>query len=142
RQQSLKVISSNYTPPLGKEEVFDDDLEPIIEKKNSTNKLFDKAAESRKKQQHNYKGSSYKPLYVKISGQPELHGSPKTIQQPKLDDKLRSEQTSVAERLLSHLINWTNLTGPSWHTYIIKEGYCPEWIVTPPLNYYSLDLHH
>ncbi|CAG8582884.1 7892_t:CDS:10 [Gigaspora margarita] len=144
RQQSLKVILPNYTPPSGKEEVFGDDLEPIIEKENSTNKLFDKAAESRKKQQHNYKESSYKPSYVKrkrVLGRPQLHGSPKTIQQPKLDDKLRREQTPVAERLLSHLINWTKLTGPSWHTYIIKEGYCPEWIVTP-LNYYSPDLHH
>ncbi|KAF0509732.1 hypothetical protein F8M41_018531 [Gigaspora margarita] len=85
---------------------------------------------------------SYAKTGKRVSGRPQLHGSPKTIQQPKLDDKLRREQTPVAERLLSHLINWTKLTGPSWHTYIIKEGYCPEWIVTPPLNYYSPDLHH
>ncbi|KAF0372165.1 hypothetical protein F8M41_013140 [Gigaspora margarita] len=46
RQQLLKVILSNYTPPMDKDEVFGDELGSIIEKENSTNKLFDTVANS------------------------------------------------------------------------------------------------
>ncbi|RIB26848.1 hypothetical protein C2G38_2029871 [Gigaspora rosea] len=40
--------SSVHSAPIDKDEVFGDELGSIIEKENSTNKLFDKAADSRK----------------------------------------------------------------------------------------------
>ncbi|CAG8713258.1 22356_t:CDS:2, partial [Racocetra persica] len=46
RQQSLKVISSNYAPLMDKDKVFGEELCSIIEKENSTNKLFNKTAET------------------------------------------------------------------------------------------------
>ncbi|CAG8547338.1 40256_t:CDS:2 [Gigaspora margarita] len=45
--QSFKVISPNYVPPSEREEVFGEELGSNIEKENTTNKLFDKAADSR-----------------------------------------------------------------------------------------------
>ncbi|KAF0443716.1 hypothetical protein F8M41_003535 [Gigaspora margarita] len=65
RQQSLKVISPNYTPSSERKEVFGDDLNSIIERENATNKLFNKAADNCKKQQQNYKGNFSRPTYVK-----------------------------------------------------------------------------
>ncbi|KAF0348083.1 hypothetical protein F8M41_015597 [Gigaspora margarita] len=51
KQQSLKVISPNCAPPSDREEVFCEELGSIIEK-NTTNKLFDKAVDSHKRQQY------------------------------------------------------------------------------------------
>ncbi|CAG8487830.1 11864_t:CDS:2 [Gigaspora margarita] len=65
RQQSLKVISPNYTPSSEREKVFGDNLNSIIERKNATNKHFNKAANNHKKQQQNYKGNISRPTYVK-----------------------------------------------------------------------------
>ncbi|CAG8787085.1 39063_t:CDS:2 [Gigaspora margarita] len=47
KQQSLKIISPNYAPPSDRKEVFGKELGSIIEKENTTNKLFDKVADSR-----------------------------------------------------------------------------------------------
>ncbi|KAF0431520.1 hypothetical protein F8M41_005388 [Gigaspora margarita] len=52
KQQLLKVISPNCAPPSDREEVFGKELGSIIEKENTTNKLFDKAADSHKRQQY------------------------------------------------------------------------------------------
>ncbi|CAG8815755.1 22745_t:CDS:2 [Gigaspora margarita] len=65
RQQSLKVISPNYTLSSKREEVFEDDLSSIIERENATNKLFNKAADNHKKQQQNYKENIPRPTFVK-----------------------------------------------------------------------------
>ncbi|KAF0541066.1 hypothetical protein F8M41_005908 [Gigaspora margarita] len=63
KQQSLKVILPNYAPPSDREEVFGEELGSIIEKENTTNNLFDKAADSHKRQQ--YQKNKFKPTYIK-----------------------------------------------------------------------------
>ncbi|CAG8823075.1 34265_t:CDS:2, partial [Gigaspora margarita] len=123
RQQSLKVISPNYTLSSEKEKVFGDDLNSIIERENATNKLFNKAANNHKKQYQNYKGNVSRPIYIKTTTMGVAQGHIATTR----------TQCPIKERANSR---------PSWHTHTIKEGYCPEWHITSPLNIFSLDQYH
>ncbi|CAG8813800.1 17372_t:CDS:2, partial [Gigaspora rosea] len=63
KQQSLKIILLNYASSLDRKEVFSKELGAIIEKENTTNKLFDKIANSHKRQQ--FQKSNFKLTYIK-----------------------------------------------------------------------------
>ncbi|RGB24985.1 hypothetical protein C1646_772361 [Rhizophagus diaphanus] len=114
KEQALRSISPGYQKQSEREEVFGEELPGIICKENETNKLFNNAA------WRNTRLIIGKPVKRRLSKPPEF--------------SLTTSIDMVAGGLGLHQDQWSDMFGECWATFIVREGYIPEWSLTSPLK--------
>ncbi|CAG8805010.1 382_t:CDS:2, partial [Gigaspora margarita] len=139
-KQSLKVIFPNYTPSSEREEIFGDDLNSIIEIENATNKLFNKAVDNRAIT--TFPTIVFKDREMFFGVATTMGIAQGYIATTRTQCPIKKRANSSDKEFVSPFAKLVSDDRTLWHMHTIKEGYCPEWHITPLLNIFPLDQYY